>query len=276
MEAGASGRAPVGVFLRDRLAVAVSLSLLLAAGVSWAVAYYLAPQMMDPMGGGMGVASIVFSLSVGVVVFFEFSWIVGMTAMMFPAMIPVVLFYNRFIAKGEGSSSGLRALGTPLFLFGYLCVYGALGLAAYLGVYAALREAEVAPLFGALSYAAPGAVLIIAAVYQLSPLKRACLSKCVSPMGFFTIHNERGLSGAFRMGISHGAYCVGCCWAYMLVMLVVGVMSIPAMVALAGVIALEKVIVRGNAWFTRGVAVAFAIAGLVALIFPDLFASLPL
>ena len=121
-----------------------------------------------------------------------------------------------------------------------------------------------------------GGALAFAGLYQLTPLKNACLSRCRSPLGFLLGDWREGSAGAVEMGSKHAAWCVGCCWAYMLVMLVVGVMSIPAMVALAGVIALEKVIVRGNAWFTRGVAVAFAIAGLVALVFPDLFASLPL
>ena len=272
---GVSVRPSARALVQDRLAVTVSLSLLVAAGIAWVLAYYLAPQMMDPMMGTMGVSSIVSSLSTGVVAFFEFSWVVGMIAMMFPAMIPVVLFYNRFIARGEGSSRGVREFGTPLFLLGYLCVYAALGIAAYLGVYAALRIPEVAPSLAAFEVAAPGAVLIVAAVYQISPLKTACLSKCVSPMGFFVLHNKKGLSGALRMGISHGEYCVGCCWAYMLVMLVVGLMSIPAMVALAGVIALEKVIVRDQVWFTRLVAAGFAAAGVVGLAFPAFFASLP-
>jgi predicted metal-binding membrane protein len=276
MEGGAAGSARAPAIVHDRLAVTISLSLLGAAGIAWVLAYHLAPQMMDPMMGTMGVASIVFSLSAGVVAFFEFSWIVGMIAMMFPAMIPVVLFYNRFVARGEGSSRAGRDLGTPLFLLGYLCVYAALEIAAYFGVYAALRIPAVAPSLAAFAVAAPGAVLIVAAAYQLSPLKTACLSKCVSPMGFFTLHNERGLSGALRMGVWHGAYCVGCCWAYMLVMLVVGLMSIPAMVTLAGLIALEKVIVRDQVWFTRFVAAGFAVAGVVGLAFPAVFASLPI
>jgi predicted metal-binding membrane protein len=270
--AAGTGKQPA--LVHDRLAVAVSLSLLAAAAAAWLLSYSLAPRMMDPMMGSMGVASIVFSLSAGVVAFFEFAWVIGMVAMMFPAMIPVVLFYNRFVAGREGSPRGEREAGTALFLLGYLVMYAALGLAVYLGVYAALRLPAVEPSLSAVSALAPGAVLIVAAAYQLSPLKTACLSNCVSPMRFFVAHSKSGLSGALRMGISHGKYCVGCCWAYMLVMLVVGLMSIPVMLGLAGVIALEKVIVRDKVWFTRAVAAAFGVAGVVGLAIPAALASL--
>jgi predicted metal-binding membrane protein len=273
--ADGKGALPDHIVSRDRLAVTVSLSLLVAAIAAWAISYYLAPMMMDPMMGTMGVASIVTSLSAGALGFFELAWVIGMVAMMFPAMIPVVLFYNRFVARGSAGTGGTRLIGTPVFLLGYLGVYAALGLAAYLGVFAALRVQDVAPSLVEFDVVAPGAVLLVAAVYQLSPLKNACLSKCVSPMGFFVVHNERGVSGALRMGLSHGVYCVGCCWAYMLVMLVVGLMSIPAMIVLAGLIALEKVVVRGHVWFTRAVAVGFAIAGIVGIVFPAVFLSVP-
>lgn len=270
----ATGIGKPSAFVHDRLAVAVSLSLLGAAFAAWFLSYSLAPRMMDPMMGSMGVASIVFSLSAGVVAFFEFAWITGMVAMMFPAMIPVVLFYNRFVAGKDSSLRMRKEVGTALFLLGYLVMYAALGLVAYLGVYAALRLPAVEPSLSAFSALAPGAVLIVAAAYQLSPLKTACLSNCVSPMRFFVAHSKNGLSGSLQMGISHGKYCVGCCWAYMLVMLVVGLMSIPVMLALAGVVALEKVVVRDKLWFTRAVAAGFGVAGLVALALPAALSSL--
>ena len=90
------------------------------------------------------------------------------------------------------------------------------------------------------------------------------------------MHSRTGLSGAVRMGICHGAYCVGCCWAYMLVMLAVAAMSIPFMAILAGVIALEKVIIRGARWFNRTIAVVFLLLGVAALFIPDVFNFLSL
>jgi predicted metal-binding membrane protein len=123
-----------------------------------------------------------------------------------------------------------------------------------------------------LSIVGPSAILIAAGVYQFTPLKSRCLSGCVSPIGFFAVHYRNGLRGSIQMGFRHGVYCVGCCWAYMLVMLAVGAMSIPVMAVLAGVIALEKVIVRGAAWFNRLIAGSFIALGAAALIFPSILA----
>lgn len=163
-----------------------------------------------------------------------------------------------------------KAVGTPLFLLGYLGVYAGLGLLAYLAVYAAVFVAPIFPVLVSFAFLAPGLVLVLAGIYQLSPMKVKALSYCISPLGFFAVHLRKGLSGSLRMGVSHGAYCVGCCWAFMLVMLAVGAMSLLFMAALAAVIAFEKVIVRGALWFDRTVAVGLIGAGFVVLVFPAL------
>ena len=93
-------------------------------------------------------------------------------------------------------------------------------------------------------------------------------------MGFFTQHSHRGLLGSFRMGLSHGEYCVGCCWAYMLVMFAVALMSIPFMAVLSVVIALEKVVMHGAVWFTRGIAAGLVLVGLTSLVFPGVLGLL--
>ncbi|MDA4133166.1 MAG: DUF2182 domain-containing protein, partial [Thaumarchaeota archaeon] len=183
---------------------------------------------------------------------FELIWVVGMAAMMFPAMIPIITFYNRFSTKAEPNPPLARVVGTPLFLAGYLAIYAGLGLAVYLAVFFAVGVSSAFPGLAVLGYVAPGAVLILAGAYQLAPRKSSFLMQCVSPMGFFTQHSHRGLFGSFRMGLSHGEYCVGCCWAYMLVMFAVALMSLPFMVMLSVVIALEKVVMHGAVWFTRG------------------------
>jgi predicted metal-binding membrane protein len=191
-----------------------------------------------------------------------------MAAMMFPAMIPVVLFYNKVATKVEPNPALASAVGTPLFLMGYLLVYAGLGLCAYVAVFLALEAGASIQALAALGFLVPSIVLIIAGLYQVSPLKKACLSNCVSPFTFFSVHSHRGLTGSLRMGISHGRYCVGCCWAYMLVMLGVAAMSLPAMAVLAAVITLEKVIVRGAQWFTWAVTVGFVLLGVALLVAP--------
>ncbi|MDA4112901.1 MAG: DUF2182 domain-containing protein [Thaumarchaeota archaeon] len=245
-----------------------------AAAISWLVSYYLMPLMMMGTSSGMmsasGVAAIVSSLSVSSVGFFEVVWVIGMAAMMFPAMIPIVLFYDKIKTRLETNPLLAKVAGTPIFLAGYLVTYALLGIGAYLVIYAAISLSSTSPILSALSIIAPSAILITTGLYQFSSLKSRCLSQCISPFGFFAIHSQRGLLGAFRMGLSHGKYCVGCCWAYMLVMLAVGAMSIPVMAALAGVIALEKVIVRGSVWLNRGIALGFILLGIIVGFYPSI------
>jgi predicted metal-binding membrane protein len=262
------------IFVADRLAITVATILLVAAAISWVASYYLMPLMGASDMMGMGVAAIVSSLSITSVGIFEFIWVVGMAAMMFPAMLPMVLFYNRIVTKAESNQRTIQIAGTPIFLLGYLATYAGLGIAAYISIFVALGLTSSVPALSTLAFIGPGLVLIVAGLYQLTPLKVRCLSQCVSPLGFFAVHSRNGLSGAVRMGISHGTYCVGCCWAYMLVMLAVAAMSIPFMAVLAGVIALEKVLVRGAAWFTRAVAGSFLLLGVAALLFPGILGFL--
>jgi len=236
------------------------------------------PLMMMSSSSGMmvsGVAAIVSSLSISSVSFFELVWVVGMAAMMFPAMIPIMLLYSKVATKQEQNPALAKSVGTPLFLAGYLLTYALLGLTAYVGIYEILNaSANLPPNLGLLAILAPSAVLILTGIYQFTPLKSRCLSHCISPLGFFAVHHHSGLSGAFRMGFTHGAYCVGCCWAYMLVMLAVGAMSIPVMAALAGLIALEKVIVRGAAWFNIAVAFSFIALGIIVFVYPGILAGI--
>ncbi len=193
-----------------------------------------------------------------------------MIAMMFPAMIPVILFYNKVFAKAEPKPISAKLIGTPLFLAGYLATYSGLGLIAYLAVFSALASIHFFPALSAASRVAPGLVLLLAGVYQLSPLKYRCLSSCASPFGFFLRYSRKGLLGSLRMGFSHGKYCVGCCWAYMLVMFAVAAMSISFMAILAIIITLEKTIVRGAVWFNRLIAAFFLVLGVTVMFFPGL------
>jgi len=262
------------VLSKDRLTLGVAAVLISVSLASWVAVFYEMPMMTMASGGMMGVAALVSSASPSAIGLFELIWVVGMAAMMFPAMIPIVTFYNRFSTKVEPNPALARAVGTPLFLAGYLAVYAGLGLAVYLVVFLAVGASSAVPRLAGLAYVAPAAVLIFAGAYQLTPRKSTFLMHCVSPMGFFTQHSHRGLLGSFRMGLSHGEYCVGCCWAYMLVMFAVALMSLPFMAILSVVIALEKFVLRGAVWLTRGIAAGLVLLGVATLIFPGVLGLL--
>lgn len=258
------------IITSDRLALSVTAFLISLAAASWAATYYLMPLMASADLGLMGVSSIVSSLSPASIGLFELIWTIGMVAMMFPAIVPVVVFYNRIATQVDPNPSVARGIGTPLFLMGYLGTYAGLGFLAYLAIYVAFSLGAVIPALAAVAFLSPSLIFILAGVYQLSPMKLRALSYCISPLAFFAVHLHKGLSGSLRMGLRHGVYCVSCCWTFMLVMLAVGAMSLPFMAALAAIIAFEKVIVRGALWFERAVAIGFIVAGGLVLLLPTL------
>lgn len=176
------------------------------------------------MGGRFGLTSAVLFLLI---------WIVMMAAMMFPSVWPVVLAYAAVVrARGRGP--------VLLFLAGYLSVWEAFGVLAYAGyVGAGAALASSASLNGRLAVLT-GALVIAAGLYQFTPLKRACLGHCQEPLEYLASHWRDGRAGGFRMGVAHGAYCVGCSAGLMLVLLALGAMEIRWMAALSAVIALEK------------------------------------
>ena len=173
------------------------------------------------------------------------SWVVMMTAMMLPSTAPMVMTYT---AISQQHRSGSRAYGTTgLFVLGYLLAWGGLGLLAY-AVYAALPLIAMA-LPGLESQAGllGGVVLILAGAYQLSSFKDFCLTHCRTPLGFIMTHWRDGQGGALHMGLQHGLYCIGCCWALMAIMFVMGLMNLAGMMLLALLMFVEKVSRYGTA-----------------------------
>jgi predicted metal-binding membrane protein len=225
----------------------ISMLLILAA-LAWAVT----GDRMSAMDAGPGTDP-------GALGFFIAVWVVMMAAMMFPSIAPMVVMYARIQANKR--ERGHEAGGLALFVGGYLVSWTAAGLAAY-----ALFELGRS-LFGttfAWDGAGPflaGGVVIGAAVYQLTPLKDACLRKCRSPFMFLLTAWRPGRSGALRMGIGHGAWCVGCCWALMAALFALGIMSLGWMALIAAVIAVEKLL-PWQALATRGVAVLLLALGI--------------
>ena len=182
-------------------------------------------------------------------------WWVMMIAMMIPAAAPVVLLYAK--AAPQPHSTG--------FLAGYLLCWLAFSIAA-VALQVALEEAgRLAPMAMALSNRwLAGAVLIAAGLYQFTPLKSACLSHCRNPAHWLSRHFRPGAIGALRMGLAHGAYCVGCCWMLMLLLFVVGVMNLTWIAALTLLVAAEKLLPRGE-WIARLGGAAFILWGAAIL-----------
>ena len=177
---------------------------------------------------------------------FVAAWSVMMAAMMFPAAAPMLLFY-RTVAAGRRAKGG-AFVPTWVFAAGYLLVWTAIGVVTWvlvqLGSELAGRGSDAdrdtwAPL-------ALGAVLVIAGLYQFTPLKGACLRQCQSPVGFVMTRWRDGLGGALRMGVVHGAYCLGCCWALFAVLVAAGVMSLAWMLLLTLVVFAEKALPLGR------------------------------
>ena len=234
-----AGEANVLAAARGRLGL-VALLVALAA-----VAWWSTIRSMGGMGASPGTDLGALGWFVGV-------WIVMMAAMMLPAVSPTVALYARMTRE--------RGLGRPLaFSSGYLVVWGAAGVAAY-GLFALGKHvlgADLAWHSGGRWLA--GGLLAGAALYELTPLKDVCLGKCRSPFGFLMGTWRDGASGALGMGAKHGAWCLGCCWALMVALFALGVMSLVWMAVVAALITVEKVL----PW--RRVAVLSVTAILLAL-----------
>ena len=164
-------------------------------------------------------------------------WLAMMTAMMLPTAVPALLLFGLVVRSDPGSSPAARVY---IFAAGYLLVWGVYGAVMALvqrelalhSVMTAMMQVQAARLSGAL--------LMLAGVYQLTPAKRACLRMCHSPASFIARHWRTGNVGALQVGFRHGLYCLGCCWALMLILFALGVMNLPVLLGLTAFLILEK------------------------------------
>jgi predicted metal-binding membrane protein len=196
-------------------------------------------------------------------------WVVMMSAMMFPSVAPIAIMWSRaIVAKSTG---GQRTWRIATFIAGYLVAWAGYGVVAFAALLATQRLVEEAP---DAAHWLGVAIFVVAGLYQLTPMKDACLRHCRSPMmSFLHYASFTGQTRDFRVGLHHGLYCVGCCWGLMLVLVAVGVMNIPAMILLAVVIFLEKLWRRGQL-LTRLVGVAFLAVAVAAALNPSLLPAL--
>jgi predicted metal-binding membrane protein len=242
------GLAPAFGAVRARLGLVALLFVL--SGVAW----WSTADRMRGMDQGPGT-------ELGALGWFLGVWLVMMAAMMFPSVAPTVALYARM----NRSRSAPAAL---FFTSGYLLVWGAAGLLAFV-----VSDVGGQLLGDGLAWDRAGrwlaaGILLAAALYELTPVKNVCLSKCRSPLGFLLGSWRSGLMGGLSMGVRHGAWCVGCCWALMAALLALGVMSLSWMALVAGFIAVEKLLPwRRTA--TYGTALVLVTLGALMLVAPD-------
>ncbi len=186
-------------------------------------------------------------------------WSVMMAAMMLPTTMPMVSVF-RTLNKSRGEAGR-----TAAFVAGYLALWTAFGAAATAAQWALQTSGLLSPMIVSLSPALSGALLAMAGVFQFTPLKQACLRACRAPLGFLLTDWRDGLWGAARMGIRHGLYCLGCCWALMALLFVGGAMNLLWIAALTLLVAMEKLAPKGDI-LAKGLGVIMIGAGAARLI----------
>ena len=226
----------------------VGAALLAAALVTWVITV----QRMRGMDAGPGTDLGGLGWYLGI-------WVTMMAAMMFPSAAPMVLLFDR--VSSERAKRGQSFVPAWVFALSYLAVWTAYGLAAY-GLYRLVAHFNLGFLDWDRGgrYLAGGAIAA-AGLYELTPLKNVCLRHCRGPLHFVFGHWRNGWGGAVRMGVEHGAFCVGCCWGLMVVLFALGVMSLLWMAVVAALIFAQKILPRGE-YLTRVFAVAFVAAGI--------------
>jgi predicted metal-binding membrane protein len=244
---------------RDRIIISSCLVLLTA--LAWAYLLRLDRQMsgameQDRMMADMGMA-MAMPWGVADVVFTFAMWAVMMVGMMTASAAPMILIVAG-MHRGRGASRTPRVVFA--FAAGYLLVWTGFSAAAALAQWGLHHAALLSPTMTTSSRGVSGAILIAAGVYQLTPFKSTCLTHCRSPIGFLMSHWRDGTAGALRMGIEHGTYCLGCCWALMCVLFVVGVMNLVGVAALTIFVLMEKIGPAG-AFVARVAGVAMVAGG---------------
>ena len=233
---------------RDRYFVLAGLAAITL--LAWAYLAYLAPDMsgMDSIGELSSMSMAGMSMGFGPVslVLMFLMWAVMMVAMMVPSAAPMILAFASINRRRR--ERGSPYVPTAVFLSGYLLVWAGFSVAATVAQVALIFAILGSPNMG--SSIIGGVLLLAAGAFQLSPLKSVCLRHCRTPMGFITNDWREGRRGALLMGLHHGGYCLGCCWALMGLLFLLGVMNLLWIAALAAFVLVEKVVPAG-VWVGR-------------------------
>lgn len=242
----ASGRAVRAVLL-------VALAALTTAAWLWLLPMHMAP--MSVLGVGMPVDPMPWGGSIALFMFVM--WSVMMAGMMIPSALPMILVHDR-VARAQADAHPL--LATLAFVAAYLVVWIGFSAVATLGQWLLERARLMSAMMASANAFLSGALLIAAGLFQWSPLKHACLTKCRSPMSFILNEWRPGVGGAFLSGVRHGVYCAGCCWALMALLFVFGTMNLVAAAALAILVLAEKALPWGER-IARGAGALLALWG---------------
>jgi len=223
---------------RDRIAI---LSALIGVcALAWAYILYLWAKMpgMEAMASE-GLIQVQPWTGLDFV-FMLAMWVIMMVGMMLPSAAPMTLLYAGMVRKAERQGTPMAPIA--LFIFGYVAMWGVFSVGATFTQWVLHEAAMLSPMMMAKSPVLGAGLLIVAGVYQLTPWKAVCLEHCRSPAHFFAEHWRPGACGAFCLGVHHGAYCLGCCWALMGLLFVGGVMNLLWIVAITIFVFLEKVL----------------------------------
>lgn len=226
-------------------------------GLSWAYLVFLSLRMGE-MGSPFAMPTTSAWTGQDVVLVWTM-WSVMMAAMMLPSAIPMVSAYATSLGPGPRGPHG----STSWFVVGYLATWSGFALVAT-GVQWVLHDvALLSPMGVSTSRGLGGSLLLVAGAYQLTGAKEACLRQCRSPLGFLLSHWRDGSRGAVLLGLRHGALCVGCCWALMAVLFVLGVMNLWWIALVAAVVLLEKL--TSSLWVPRALGAFLAVWGVALM-----------
>jgi predicted metal-binding membrane protein len=245
--------------IMNNLQKIILVSLITISGVSWFLSINQ-PEMMN----------IMKSYNPLLIVLFVVSWTFGMAAMMFPAIVPMVLLYSKLLTNKQSDSDSstetlqprLSTFKVGLFVGMYLAIWSITGLALLLAWSIPMNSFVMfqdAKSLGIIF----GSILIVSGIYQFTSLKNTCIGYCESPLSFFMRRWNNGITGAIKMGVCHGLYCLGCCWPYFLIMLSLGWMNIIWMGIFAAIIFGEKIWPRGI-WIATCVGIVLITLGILS------------
>jgi predicted metal-binding membrane protein len=224
----------------DRAIAAAGL--LGVAGLGWLYIVRLGREMAAMADMGMAMPQMTpWALADFLLTFLM--WAVMMVAMMVPSASPMILIFATINRKRLSAETPL--IRTGLFLLGYLLVWAGFSVLATLGQWGLHAAALLTPAMAVTPWLG-GILLVAAGIYQFTPIKDVCLSRCQSPFGFILTQWREGAAGALVMGVRHGAFCVGCCWVLMALLFVAGVMNLLWVAAIAAFVLLEKIAPLGK------------------------------
>ena len=223
---------------RDFLAIGISLGGITL--LSWLYLYSMASSMSMPMG-----AMQIQPWSAHYFLMMFLMWAIMMVGMMLPSVAPTVLIYAAIARKAATGNTPVAPTGA--FISGYVVIWIVFSLFATIAQWALDQAALLSPMMVSNSVGLGAVLIVTAGIYQWLPIKDKCLQQCRSPVDFITSHWQKGMTGAFRMGLSHGMFCLGCCWVLMSLLFVGGVMNLLWIAAITLFVLLEKILPLGDA-----------------------------